>query len=115
VPANAPFLKGARLLVAADCTAAAYPDFHRHFLKDRVLLLGCPKFDDTEAQIEKFRDVFLAAGIKDVTILTMEVPCCSKLPLIVKEGLARSGKSVPVEVAVVSAAGHIIRRTALAA
>jgi len=115
VPPTAPFLKGARLLVAADCTPVAYPDFHRDFLKGRTVLLGCPKFDDAGAYIEKFRDIFLTAGIKDVTVLIMEVPCCSKLPLIVKEGLRRSGKRVPVEVAVVSARGHIINRTALAA
>ena len=115
VPPTAPFLKGARLLVAADCTPVAYPDFHRDFLKGRTVLMGCPKFDDTEAYIEKFRDIFLTAGIRDVTILIMEVPCCSKLPLIVKEGLRRSGKSVPVEVAVVSARGKIIDRAALAA
>lgn len=115
VPPTAPFLKGARLLVAADCTPVAYPDFHRDFLKGRTALIGCPKFDDTEAYVEKFADIFLTAGIKDVTVLVMEVPCCSKLPLIVKEGLRRSGKKVPVEVVVVSARGHIVNRAALAA
>jgi Fe-S-cluster-containing hydrogenase component 2 len=115
VPPTAPFLKGARLLVAADCTPVAYPDFHKDFLKGRAVLIGCPKFDDAEAQIGKFRDIFLTAGIKDVTVLIMEVPCCSKLPLTVKEGLRRSGKKVPVEVVVVSARGKIVNRTALAA
>jgi ferredoxin len=115
VPPTAAFLKDASLLVAADCTPVAYPDFHRDFLKGRTALIGCPKFDDTEAQIGKFRDIFLTAGVKNVTVLIMEVPCCSKLPLIVKEGLRRSGKKVPVEVVVVSARGKIVDRTALAA
>jgi ferredoxin len=115
VPPAAPFLKGARLLVAADCTPVAYPDFHRDFLKGAAVLIGCPKFDDTEAYVEKFRDIFLSAGIKGVTVLIMEVPCCSRLPLTVMEGLARSGMKVPVEVAVVSARGEIISRKALAA
>ncbi len=113
VPPAAPFLKGAHLLVAADCTPVAYPDFHRDFLKDRKVLIGCPKFDDTAEQVRKFRDIFASAGIADVTIVIMEVPCCSRLPLMVKEGLAQSGTHVPVEVAVVSAGGEILRRTAL--
>ena len=115
VPPTALFLKGARLLVAADCTPVAYPDFHRDFLKGRAVLIGCPKFDDTELYVTRFRDIFLTAGIKEVTVLIMEVPCCSRLPMIVAEGLARSGKTVPVEVVVVSARGEIVRRTALAA
>ncbi|HEY3276797.1 MAG TPA: 4Fe-4S binding protein [Syntrophorhabdaceae bacterium] len=115
VPPTAPFLKGAHLLVAADCTPVAYPNFHRDFLKDRAVLIGCPKFDETEAYVEKFKEIFLSSGVSDVTILIMEVPCCSKLPLIVKEGLARSGKKVPLEVAVVSARGEILRRTPAAA
>ena len=115
VPPTAPFLKGARLLVAADCTPVACPDFHTDFLKGRTVLLGCPKFDDREAYVAKFKDIFLSAGIKDVTVLIMEVPCCSGLPVIVKEGLARSGKKVPVDVVVVSARGEIISRTKLAA
>jgi hypothetical protein len=79
------------------------------------VLIGCPKFDDREAYIVKFKDIFLSARIKDVTVLIMEVPCCSGLPVIVKEGLARSGRKVPVDVVVVSARGEIISRTKLAA
>jgi ferredoxin len=115
VPPTAPFLKGASLLVAADCTAVAYPDFHKDFLKGRSVLIGCPKFDDTAEYINKFRDIFLSAQLKDVTILIMEVPCCSRLPMVVKEGMALSGKKVPLDVAVVSARGEILRRETLAA
>lgn len=115
VPPGAPFLKGSHLLVAADCTPVACPDFHKDFLRGRAVLIGCPKFDDTAEYVRKFRDIFLSAGVKDVTVLIMEVPCCSRLPMIVREGLALSGKKVPVEVVVVSAKGEIVRRTELAA
>ncbi|MBA4418435.1 MAG: 4Fe-4S ferredoxin [Syntrophus sp. (in: bacteria)] len=113
VPPGAPFLKGAHLLVAADCTPVAYPDFHKDFLRDRAVLIGCPKFDDTAEYINKFRDIFLSAEIKGITILIMEVPCCSQLPLIIREGMALSGKDIPAEVVVVSARGEIIRRESL--
>jgi len=62
----------------------AYPDFHRDFLKGNILMAGCPKFDDAEAYVQKFTDVFKTAGIKSITVLTMEVPCCQGLPVIVK-------------------------------
>ncbi|MBN1101857.1 MAG: 4Fe-4S binding protein, partial [Deltaproteobacteria bacterium] len=75
VPPKAPFLKRAHLLVAADCTAVACPDFHREFLKGKAVMLGCPKFDDVETYVEKFRDIFREADIQSVTILDMEVPC----------------------------------------
>ena len=67
VPPQAPFLKGASLLVSADCAPVACPGFHTDFLKGRVVLLGCPKFDDGDAYTAKFRDIFLSAGIRDVT------------------------------------------------
>jgi len=107
---NAPFLKGADVLVAADCTPVAYPAFHNDFLKGKAVLIGCPKFDDTEEYINKFAEIFRDAGIKSVTVLIMEVPCCSKLPVIVREGMALSGKKIPVEVVVVSARGKILKR-----
>lgn len=115
VPPFAPFLHKAHLLVASDCTPVAYPDFHKDFLKDRTVLVGCPKFDDTEAYIAKFSEIFKIADIQSVTILIMEVPCCSKMPMIVQEGMALAGKEIPMEIAVVSAKGTIIRREKLAA
>jgi ferredoxin len=114
VPPTAPFLKGARLLVAADCTPVACPDFHRDFLKGKAVLIGCPKFDDAPEYVNKFKEIFLVAGLKDVTILIMEVPCCSRLPVVVREGLALSGKKVPIEVVTVNAKGKIVRREAYA-
>lgn len=110
VPPTAPFLKGADLLVAADCTPFAYPDFHQEFLRGKVLMVGCPKFDDAEAYVQKFTDVFRTAGIKSVTLLTMEVPCCQGLPLIVKKGMAAAGVEIPMQHIVVSTRGEVIKR-----
>lgn len=109
VPAKAPFLKGADLLVLADCVAVAFPTLHRDFLRGRVVMMGCPKFDDVQAYINKFAEVFNNAGIKSITIPIMEVPCCSGLPAIVKKGMEASGKKIPMEEVVISARGKILR------
>ncbi|MBU0733483.1 MAG: 4Fe-4S ferredoxin, partial [Proteobacteria bacterium] len=110
VPPTAPFLKGADLLVAADCTPVAYPDFHRDFLKGKVVMVGCPKFDDVEGYITKFTEIFKTADIHTITIVVMEVPCCSGLPLIVKRALEASRKEIPMEEMVISARGEILKR-----
>jgi NAD-dependent dihydropyrimidine dehydrogenase PreA subunit len=115
VPPSAPFLKGAHLLVASDCTPVAYPDFHRDFVTGKTVLLGCPKFDDVEEYVGKFADIFRTADIRNVTALIMEVPCCSKMPAIVRQGMAVAGKQVPMEVVVVSVRGKVISRQELAA
>jgi hypothetical protein len=115
VPAHAPFLKGADLLVAADCTPFAYPEFHRDFLKGKVVLIGCPKFDDVPQYVQRFTEIFSSAGIRSVTILVMEVPCCSGLPMIVRKGMAAAGKEIPTEEIVISAQGEIIKREQSAA
>jgi ferredoxin len=114
VPANAPFLKGADLLVAADCTPVAYGNFHRDFLQGKTLLLGCPKFDDVPQYIQKFAEIFRVADIKSVTVLEMEVPCCSALPVIVKKGMREAGKTIPVEEVVLGVRGTILGRRKLA-
>lgn len=115
VPSTAPFLKGADLLVAADCTPVAYPNFHRDFLKGKAVMVGCPKFDDAEAYIEKFADIFKTADIKSVTVVVMEVPCCHGLPIIVEEGMKRAGKEIPSEKIVISPRGEVIGREKMAA
>jgi ferredoxin len=115
VPPTAPFLKGAHLLVAADCAAVAYPNFHRDFLKGKAVMIGCPKFDDVQEYVEKFAQIFRAADVKRVTIADMEVPCCSALPRIVKRGMELAGKSLPMEEVVISSSGEILRRGELAA
>ncbi len=108
VPPTAPFLKGADLLVVADCTPLAYPNFHRDLLKGKVVMMGCPKFDDVQEYIAKFTDIFKTAGIKSITTAVMEVPCCSGLPFIVKKALAASGKKIPLEEKVISIRGELM-------
>jgi len=110
VPYNAPFLRGADLLVAADCTPVAYPNFHRDFLKGKVVMIGCPKFDDVQEYIQRFSDIFSTADINSVTVLVMEVPCCEGLPMIVKKGMELAGKNIPIEKIVISSKGDILRR-----
>ena len=108
VPANAPFLKGADLLVLADCVSVAFPALHRDFLKGRAVTMGCPKFDDVQEYIDKFAEIFKTADIKSITVVTMEVPCCSGLPMIVQKGMETSKKKIPVEEIVISARGKIL-------
>lgn len=115
VPPTAPFLKNADLVVAADCTPIAYPNFHRDFLDGRAILIGCPKFDDTQAYVEKFAGIFAHASIKSVTVVIMEVPCCGGLPQIVRRGMQMAGKSVPMEQIVISTRGEILRKEKLVA
>lgn len=110
VPPTAPFLKGADLLVLADCVPVAFPTLHRDFLEGKAVMMGCPKLDDAQKYIDKFAQVFRSAGIKSITTVVMEVPCCSGLPMIVKRGLEMSGADIPVEEVVVSTKGHILVR-----
>jgi Pyruvate/2-oxoacid:ferredoxin oxidoreductase delta subunit len=112
VPPTAPFLKGADLLVTADCVPVAYAAFHRDFLQGKVVLMGCPKFDDVPSYVRKFTDIFgQKPGVRSVTILTMEVPCCSALPMIVKKALADSRRSIPIEEVVISRRGTVLGRS----
>ena len=110
VPPTAPFLKGADLLVPADCVPLSFPTLHRDFLKGRAVMMGCPKFDDAQEYIDKFTEIFKVAEIKTVTCMIMEVPCCSGLPTIIQKGMDAAGKKVPMEVVVISARGQIIGR-----
>jgi NAD-dependent dihydropyrimidine dehydrogenase PreA subunit len=110
VPPTAPFLKGADLLVAADCTPFAYPRFHEDFLKGRAVLVGCPKLDDAQAYVEKFAEIFQKADVKSVTVLVMEVPCCQGLPVILQRAMVTAGKEIPLEKVVISSRGEVIRR-----
>jgi len=110
VPPTAPFLKGAGLLIAADCTPVAYPRFHSDFLKGKVVLLGCPRFDETGMYIEKFAQIFREADIKNITVLVMEVPCCQGLPAIVRKGMDMAGKKIPMEKVIISRSGEIIKK-----
>jgi Fe-S-cluster-containing hydrogenase component 2 len=110
VPPTAPFLKGADLLIAADCVPVAYPNFHQDFLKGKVVMVGCPKFDDVEGYIRKFTDIFKVADIKSITALVMEVPCCSALPVILQRAMDAARKKIPMEQVVISTRGEILKR-----
>jgi ferredoxin len=109
---DAPFLQGADLLVAADCTAFAYPDIHRDFFKGRVVLCGCPKFDDQAGCVQKFTEIFKRNAIKSVTVLIMEVPCCGGMPIIIQKAMDAAGTQVPMETVTIGIEGGIIRRGA---
>jgi Fe-S-cluster-containing hydrogenase component 2 len=115
VPSGAPFLKGAHLLVVADCVPVAYPHFHQDFLKGKVVMMGCPKFDDVQGYLEKFVEIFKAADIKSITVPIMEVPCCSGLPMILKQAMEEAGKEIPLEQVVISARGEVLKKERLAA
>lgn len=108
VPPGAPFLKGADLLIAADCVPVAYPTFHADFLKGKAVMIGCPKFDDKEGYIEKLAQVFKVSGIKSLTSVVMEVPCCSAMPMIIKKALEKAQVAIPFTEVVVSAQGKIL-------
>lgn len=97
VPPTAPFLKDADLLLAADCVPFAYADFHKDFLKDKALLIGCPKLDDGQAYLQKLTAMLKGNNIRSLTVLHMEVPCCSGLIAIARQALAASGKDIPLE------------------
>ena len=109
IPASAPFLKGADLLVLADCTTVAFPSLHRDLIKGKVVMMGCPKFDDVQEYVQKFTDIFKTAGIKSVTVAIMEVPCCSGMPMIVKKGMEAADKKVPMKEIVLSLQGKILK------
>ena len=108
VPAKAPWFDGANLLVAADCTAYAYANFHQDFIRNRICLVGCPKLDQVDYS-EKLEDIIAGNDIKSLTIVRMEVPCCGGLEFAAKEALKRSGKFIPWQVVTISVDGRILK------
>ena len=111
VPPTAPFLKGADLLVLADCVPVAFPTVHRDFIKGKAVMIGCPKLDNAQHYIEKFAQICKESGIKSITSVIMEVPCCGGLPMIVKKGMQMAGVDIPMEEVVISTRGKILQRT----
>ena len=107
VPATAPFFKGAKLLIAADCTAYAYANFHQEFMRGKVTIVGCPKLDPVDYS-EKLTEILRENDIKSVTIVRMEVPCCGGLEMAAKKALQASGKFIPWQVVTLSLDGKII-------
>ncbi len=106
VPPGAPFLEGADLLVAADCVPIAYGGFHEDLLQGRVVVCGCPKFDDAAAYRERLAEYFRQHEIKSVTVARMEVPCCSGLTALLRGALADSGKEIPFRETIISVRGE---------
>lgn len=106
-PVSAPYFKGAKLLVAADCTAYAYAHVHRDFMRGRVTLIGCPKLDSVDYS-GKLMEIIRNNGIESVMVLRMEVPCCGGLKVAVEKALAGSGKKVPLQVVTISIDGKIV-------
>ena len=107
VPTEAPFFDGAKLLIAADCTAYAYANMHEDFMKGRTTIIGCPKLDAVDYS-EKLTAIIANNDIKDVTIVRMEVPCCGGLETAAKNALQASGKFIPWQVVTISRDGRIL-------
>ena len=95
VPPMAPFLRRADVVLAADCVPFAYPEFHRDFLKDRALLVACPKLDDYQAHLQKLTAILREADINSLRVVHMEVPCCTGLVHMAQQAIAASGKDIP--------------------
>lgn len=107
VPVNAPYFEDANLLIAADCTAYSYGNFHNEFIRNRITLIGCPKLDEGD-YTEKLTQIITSNNIKSVTIVRMEVPCCGGIENAVKNALRASGKLIPWQVITISTDGKII-------
>lgn len=107
VPVNAPFFSGAKLLIAADCTAYAYASMHQDFMKGKITLIGCPKLDSIDYS-EKLTEIVRQNDIHGITVVRMEVPCCGGLEAAVKKSLQDSGKFIPWQIVTISTDGRIL-------
>lgn len=105
VPPSAPWLQNADLLIAADCAPFAYAEFHRDFIKDRVLVNACPKLDDTSNYVAKLTAILQQNEINSVTVTIMEVPCCRGMAVMAQQALTASGKDIPLDVVVIGVDG----------
>lgn len=109
VPASAPYFDGAKLLIAADCSAFTYADFHKDYRMGKVTLIGCPKLDAADYSV-KLTEIFRYNDIHSITVLRMEVPCCGGLEMAVKKALQDSGKPIPLKIVTISTQGNILPR-----
>jgi NAD-dependent dihydropyrimidine dehydrogenase PreA subunit len=114
VPPSAPYFRNADLILAADCAPFAYADFHRRFLRDRAVAIGCPKLDDAASYVEKLAEIIRQNQLRSITVVYMEVPCCSGLLWIVKEALVKSGRAVPFQSVVIGIRGEILAERTIA-
>ena len=110
IPPHAPFLKGADILVAADCTAVSVAGFQEKYLGGKVVMMGCPKFDDAQTYVDRFAEIIDTCDLKSITILIMEVPCCAAMNVIIKRAIDKASKSVPVEQVTISTRGQELER-----
>ncbi|MDP4109962.1 MAG: 4Fe-4S binding protein [Bacillota bacterium] len=107
VPVNAPYFENANLLIAADCTAYAYGNFHDRFIRNRITLIGCPKLDEG-SYADKLTEIIRNNNIKSVTVVRMEVPCCGGIAEAAKTALKNSGKFIPWQIVTITTDGNII-------
>lgn len=110
VPVTAPYLKKADLLITADCVPFAYGNYHNDFLKDRAVVVGCPKLDNIEYYTEKLTDIIKLNDLESITVLKMEVPCCSGMMFAAKTARDRAGSDIPIKVVTIGIEGDIIKR-----
>ena len=108
VPPGAPFLQGADVILAADCAPFAYGNFHSEFIKDHALLVACPKLDDFQSHLTKLTAVLKQSDIRSITVVHMEVPCCSGLIHMVKQAMLASGKDIPVKDVTIGIKGNLL-------
>ncbi len=106
VPPSAPYLQNAHLLIAADCAPFAYAEFHRDFIRGKVLVNACPKLDDTSGYVDKLAAMISHNDVQSVTVTIMEVPCCRGLAMMAQQAIAQSGKDVSLEIAVIGVDGQ---------
>lgn len=110
IPPHAPFLQNADILVVADCTAVAVQNFQEKYLAGKTVMMGCPKFDDADGYVQKFAEILSTCNIKSLTVLIMEVPCCSAMNVIIKKALEVAGIAIPVEQITISTRGEEVAR-----
>jgi ferredoxin len=109
VPPQAPYLRNASLLIAADCTAFACASLHQEFIKGKVTMIGCPKLDDAGFYVDKITEILKSNDITDLTVVHMEVPCCFGLVQLVTKALQNSGKDIPMKVQVIGVNGELMK------
>lgn len=105
-PVNAPYFENADLLIAADCTAYAYGSFHNDFMKNNIVLIGCPKLDDIDYS-QKLKDIISSNSINGITVARMEVPCCGGMEAAVRKAVEKSGKNIPLKVVTICIDGKV--------
>ena len=110
VPVTAPYFRDADLLITADCVPFAYADYHRDFLAGKAVVIGCPKLDDNGAYTQKLTELFRVSGVKSITVLRMEVPCCGGIVMAARQALNASGMEIPFKEVTISIRGEVVER-----